>query len=70
VLFGGIAGGLAGFVIGFFMRVVGASRESIAKVTFWAGLVTAIPVGLWVVRHVLRKSWSGFRFARVARTGA
>lgn len=68
LLFGGIAGALVGSVIGFCMGFAGASRESIARVRFWAGVVAAIPVGLLVVRHVLRMSWSDFRIALVANT--
>ena len=70
LVFGGIAGGLAGFVIGFIMGAARASRESIAMLTFWAGVLVAIPVGILVVRHVLRKSWSDFRIALVAKTRA
>jgi hypothetical protein len=31
----------------------------------WAGLLIGIPVGIWVVRTVLRKSWSDFRIVLV-----
>ena len=69
-LFGGIGGGLVGFLIGFIMGAAGATRQSIATLTFWAGLAVAVPVGIWVVRHVLKKSWSDFRIALVAKPSA
>jgi predicted lipid-binding transport protein (Tim44 family) len=69
-LFGGIAGGLVGFVMGFIMGGAGASRQSIQTLTFGVGGVVAIPVGISVVRHVLKKSWSDFRIALVPKTSA
>lgn len=69
LLFGGIGGGGVGFVIGFFMGAAGASLASITAVTAWAGLLVGIPVGMWVVRHVLRKTWSDFRIVLLPKVG-
>ncbi len=67
VFFGVIAGGLVGGVIGFIMGAAGASPRSIVTLTYWSGVITAIPVGVWVVRYVLKKSWSDFRINLVAK---
>ena len=57
LLFGGLAGGVAGFIVGIlgFPHLGGL-----------AGLVVGIPVGMWVVKLVLAKSFSDFRLALVA----
>ncbi len=65
-----LAGGVAGFVFGFALGAAGTSPQVIGVVTTWAGLVIGVPVGIWVVRTVLGKSWSDFRIALVpARKG-
>ena len=66
VLFGALAGMLSGAIIGAFMGATGAPPQTIAGVTTWAGGVVGIPVGIWVVRTTLSKSWSDFRIALVA----
>jgi hypothetical protein len=63
LLFGGLGGGLMGFIIGYVMATVGQTPQQIGVVTTWAGGLVAIPIGIWVVRNVLRKSWSDFRIA-------
>jgi len=57
VLFGFIAGFIAGFIVGFlgFPNLGGL-----------AGLVVGIPIGMWVVKLVLAKSFSDFRIALVS----
>ena len=65
LLFGGITGGIFGFVIGLIMGAAGASMQTIGTVAYWTGVFIGIPVGIWVVRSVLRKSWSDFRIALV-----
>jgi hypothetical protein len=65
LLFGVVAGGAVGFVIGFILGAVGTPAQVITTVTTWAGVLIGIPVGIWVVRTVLRKSWSDFRIALV-----
>jgi hypothetical protein len=70
LLFGVLAGGAVGFVIGFILGAAGTPAQVITAVTTWAGVLIGIPVGIWVVRTVLRKSWSDFRIALVsARKG-
>lgn len=65
LLFGALAGFAAGFVLGVAGAVVGMSKGAIGLLGTIAGMVVAIPVGIWVVRNVLRKSWSDFRIAFV-----
>ncbi|MBV8318129.1 MAG: hypothetical protein JOZ53_24560 [Planctomycetaceae bacterium] len=65
-----ISGFVIGFVIGFIKGAAGVSVsnqtiETVSTVAVWTGVFTSIPVGIWVVRSVLRKSWSDFRIALV-----
>ena len=57
VLFGGIAGFIAGFIVGF----LGAPNLG-----GLAGLVVGIPIGMWVVKIILAKSYSDFRLTLVS----
>jgi hypothetical protein len=43
--------------------------EQIGTVIPWSGTLLATPVGIWVVRHVLRKTCSDFHIALVPRAG-
>jgi len=52
-----------GFIVAFVMAAVGQTPRQIGVVTTWAGGLVAIPIGIWVVRNELRKSWSDFRIA-------
>ncbi|HWM41694.1 MAG TPA: hypothetical protein VNP36_04575 [Burkholderiales bacterium] len=65
VLFGGLAGMLAGGVIGAILGAAGVPQQTIATVGGWLGILVSIPVGIWVVRSVLRKSWSDFRIVLI-----
>ncbi|MBV8313498.1 MAG: hypothetical protein JOZ53_00930 [Planctomycetaceae bacterium] len=67
-LFVVITGFISGFVIGFLKSAAGASNQTIETVKIvanWTGVFLGIPVYIWVVRSVLRKSWSDFRIALV-----
>ncbi len=70
VLFGGVAGGVFGAIVGGIMGASGASLEQIATVTKSVGILVGIPVGIWVTRSILRKSWSDFRIVLVAVRGS
>jgi hypothetical protein len=61
VLFGAIAGFVAGAVAGALLGAAGVAGQTIASVGAWLGFGVSLPVGIWVVRSVLRKSWSDFR---------
>jgi hypothetical protein len=65
LLFGFLAGLLAGFIIGFFGRLLGIDRGLVNSLSKLAGIVVSIPVGMWVVRVVLRKKFSEFRITLV-----
>jgi hypothetical protein len=68
LLFYVITGFISGFVIGFIKGAAVASNqtiETVRTVANWTGVFISIPVGIWVVRSVLRKSWSDFRIALV-----
>jgi len=70
VVFGGIAGALLGAVTGLVMGIMGASHEAVSAVTLRAGMLVSIPVGIWVVRRVLTKTFADFRIALLAKTNA
>src|SRR5687768_577499 len=58
LLFGGLAGMLLGAVFGGVMGAIGTSPQQIAKISTLLGVVVTIPVGIWVARSILSKSWS------------
>ena len=65
LLFGGIAGVVVGFITGVILGAVGTSVQMIRGVATWAAVLVAIPIGIWVVRAVLPKSWSDFQITLV-----
>ena len=65
VLFGGLAGMVAGGVVGGILGAMGAPLQTISTVGGWLGILIGIPVGIWVVRSALRKSWSDFRIVLI-----
>ena len=65
IVFAALAGGVIGFVTGGILGAAGASSQAISGIVTWLGLAIGIPVGIWVTRIVLRKSWSDFRIALV-----
>ena len=67
LLFGGLAGFAGGFVMGIIGGLAGAKAETVSLLGTLAGGLAAVPVGIWVVRTVLRKSWSDFQIALVAK---
>ncbi len=66
MLFSFIAGAVAGFLIGFFGSIAGMDPKAIPIYSGLAGMVVAIPVGIWVVKVVLQKRFSGYRLVLVA----
>ncbi len=68
LLFGLLAGAAAGFVIGIVCAIAQVPQEQISRYGGLAGLVVGVPVGIWVVKTVLQKSWSDFRIVLVPNT--
>jgi F0F1-type ATP synthase membrane subunit c/vacuolar-type H+-ATPase subunit K len=68
ILFGTLAGGAAGFVIGIICAAARVAPEQMPRYGGLAGLAVGIPVGIWVVQTVLKKSWSDFRIVLVPNT--
>jgi hypothetical protein len=60
VLFGGLGGFLLGGVVGGIAGALGVPVPTIAVLGQLVGLLVSIPIGIWVVRTVLNKSWSDF----------
>jgi hypothetical protein len=67
LLFGGIGGFIAGAIIGAIAGAMGVAPATIANLGSLAGFLISIPIGMWVVRNVLRKSWSDFEIVLVER---
>ena len=67
IVFGMPAGLVAGVLVGKIGGAVGVNTQTIALLGALAGVVVAIPVGIWVVHTVLRKSWSDFRIILMAK---
>ena len=65
VLFGILAGGAAGFVIGMIGAAMHVPPEQMSRLGGLAGLIVGIPVGILVVQVVLQKSYSDFRIVLV-----
>ena len=51
----------AGFVVRVILGLVGAGKYAAV-----GGLLVGIPVGMWVVKAVIGKDYSGFRIALVS----
>ncbi len=68
ILFGMLAGGAVGFVIGFIGGAARVAPEQLSRYGGLAGLAVGIPVGIWVMQTVLKKSWSDFRIVLVPNT--
>ncbi len=64
LLFSFVAGFVAGFIIGFVGAIVGFGHLT-QPLSMAAGFLVALPVGIWVVRNVLRKKFKTFRIALV-----
>jgi len=62
VLFGGIAGLIAGIVLGLVSTLPGMSDlvDTYGQLT---GMLVGIPVGIWVVKHVLSLEYRRYRIA-------
>lgn len=60
----GTPGVIVGFVIGFIAALAGFGHLSEPLSTI-AGFIVAIPVGIWVVRNILRKKFKTFRIVLV-----
>ncbi len=67
IVFGMLAGFVAGAVVGGIAGAAGVNTQTISSLGALSGMVVGIPVGIWVVRTILRKSWSDFRIILVAK---
>ena len=65
VLFGFLAGGGVGFILGFFMGLAKADPETIRGACTIAGYIVSVPVGIAVTRCVLNNRYSDFRIALI-----
>lgn len=65
VLFGGGSGFILGFIIGLGGAVMGLPRQAGETLAMLATILVGIPIGIWIIRTVLRKKFSDFRIALV-----
>lgn len=66
LLYSFIAGAVLGFIIGAVGGLLGAAERTISILGTAVGALVSIPISIWVVRTILRKSWTGFRVAVIA----
>jgi len=66
LLLGFLAGFVVGFIVGFVGALLGANPSALQALFPLVGVVSGVPVGIWVVRQVLRKKFNGFRIALIA----
>jgi uncharacterized membrane protein len=66
VLFGGGSGFLLGFIIGFGGALIGIPRQTGEALATLATFLVGVPIGILIIRTVLRKRFSDFRIALVA----
>lgn len=67
LLFTIVAGFLAGAIIGGIAGALRVNAQMISLLGSLAGMIVSLPIGVWVVRMVLRKSWSDFRIVLLPR---
>ena len=65
-LFGFLGGVLIGFIIGVIMQIAGASTDTIKAVCQIAGMIISIPIGIAVIRIILKKEYPDFKVALIA----
>jgi len=65
-LFGAIAGTIAGAVVGVAGGMAGWDQQSTGTLANAAGLLAGVPIGVCVVKSLLKKSFAGFRLALVS----
>lgn len=70
VLFGSILGFVLGFSIGIVGAMLGVGKESLSGVMTILVLLTGIPLGIWVLKIVLKKNFGKFRIAILASDDA
>jgi hypothetical protein len=66
-LFGFIGGFIVGFIIGLIAGVAGGDSNTIGRLAQIGGGIIGIPIGIVVMRIVLRKQYSDFRIALIAK---
>jgi len=49
----------------WYVATSGAHPEELAILFRWAALLIGVPLGVWIVRSVLRCTWGDFRIALV-----
>lgn len=67
IVFGMVAGFVAGAVVGGIAGVAGVRPQAVSQLSGLAGLIISIPLGIWVVKRVLQQSWSDFRIVLLPR---
>lgn len=65
LLFGFLGGGVVGFILGFILGIARVNPNTIRLVGQIAGGIVGIPIGVAILRIVLRKRYSDFRIALI-----
>ena len=68
MLLGVIAGGLVGVALGVIAFALGAPAQSVnPNLIQLVGFLPMIPIGICVLRHVLKRQWPGFKIGSCRR---
>ena len=67
VFFSFLAAAGLGFILGSFMELIKVGPELIKTVCIIAGYVVSVPVGIVVTRLVLKRHYSDFKIALIAK---
>ena len=67
LLFSFLAAVGLGFILGFFMELLKVEPEIIKTVCVTAGYIVSVPIGIAVTKLVLKKHYSDFKLALIAK---
>ncbi|MFH1578291.1 MAG: hypothetical protein ABIC18_04405 [Candidatus Omnitrophota bacterium] len=65
VVFGILAGGATGFILGIFMGLARVDSETIKSTCAVVAYIVSVPVGIMVTKFVLKNHYSDFRIALI-----
>jgi hypothetical protein len=66
LLFGGLTGFVIGFIIGFVGAIAHIDKTITMPLIIILSALTGIPIGIWVIKNIIKKRYSDFRIALVS----
>lgn len=67
LLFGFFGGFLIGLILGFILAIMRIDAKTITAICRIAGMVIGIPIGIFVIKIILKKEFSDFRIALIEK---